>query len=73
MNVTVDVYTKDVDAAVEAFKKAIESGATNINLRSIEDYETNEFASLNLMFESDHSSEAITMLDNGSFSRDSGL
>lgn len=72
MKVSVDVYTKDIDAALEAFKIAIEVGATDIRLNSSEDYDTNEFEYLNLMFEADHSSSAISHLDNGSFAKDHG-
>ena len=70
MKVSVDVYTKDVDAALAAFKQAIETGASDVNLRSNEDYETKEFENLNLMFEAEHSSDAISALDNGPFAKD---
>ena len=70
MKVSVDVYTKDVDAAIAAFKLALDSGATDVQLRSNEDWETKKFESLNLMFEADNTSEAITSLDNGPFVRD---
>ena len=70
MKVSVDVYTKDVDAGIAAFRKAIESGATDAQLRSNEDWETKKFESLNLMFEADNKSEAISSLDDGPFVRD---
>ncbi len=70
MKVSVDVYTKDVDAGLAAFKLALESGATDAQLRSNEDWETKKFENLNLMFEADNTSEAITSLDNGPFVRD---
>ncbi len=70
MKVSVDVYTKDVDAGLAAFKLALDSGATDAQLRSNEDWETKKFESLNLMFEADNTSEAITSLDNGPFARD---
>ena len=70
MKVSVDVYTKDVDAGLAAFKLTLESGATDAQLRSNEDWETKKFESLNLMFEADNTSEAITSLDNGPFARD---
>jgi hypothetical protein len=44
MKVSVDVYTKDVDAALVAFKAAIESGATDVRLNSSEDYDTRAFS-----------------------------
>ena len=70
MKVSVDVYTKDVDAGIAAFKLALENGATDIQLRSNEDWETKKFESLNLMFEADNKSEAISNLDSGPFARD---
>ena len=70
MKVNIDVYTKDLDAGLAAFKKAVEEGGTSINLSSSEDYETNKFEYLNLMFEADHTSDAISQLDNGLFSSD---
>ena len=70
MKVSIDVYTKDIDAALVAFKKAVSEGATDVALRSSENYETNEFEYLNLSFVAEHSSDAIPSLDNGSFSKD---
>jgi len=70
MKVSVDVYSKDVDATLAAFKLALESGATDIRLNSNEDYDTSAFENLNLMFEADHTSEAISALDNGPFVKD---
>lgn len=70
MKVRVDVYTKDVDAALGAFKFAVESGATGVCLNAIEDYQTKKFQHLNLMFEDNHSSPAISLLDDGPFVRD---
>ena len=68
MKVSVDVYTKDVDAALEAFAQAIEAGATDVRLCSNNDWETKEFENLNLSFEAEHTLEVITMLDEGPFS-----
>ena len=70
MKVRVDVYTKNVDAALSAFKTAIEDGATNVGLDSSENYETNKFEYLNLSFMAEHTSESISELDNGLFSPD---
>jgi hypothetical protein len=70
MRVNVDVYTKDIDAALAAFKIALSEGATNINLSSNEDYETKIFEHLNLVFEADHLSDAISNLDKGPFSKE---
>lgn len=71
MIVSVDVYTKDVDSALAAFKLAVESGATNVRLNSNEDYDTKKFENLNLMFDADHTSAAISKLDEGPFVKDS--
>ena len=70
MRVSVDVYTKDIDAGMAAFRKAIDEGATDVQLRSNEDWDTKKFECLNLMFEADHKSEALAQLDDGPFSRD---
>jgi len=70
MKVSVDVYTKDVDAGLAAFKLALDSGAKDVQLRSNEDWESKKFENLNLMFEADNKSEAISNLDNGPFVRD---
>lgn len=70
MKVNVDVYTTDVDAGIAAFKNALDAGATDVQLRSSEDYDTRKFESLNLMFEADHKSEALAQLDDGPFSKD---
>lgn len=71
MKVTVDVYTKDVEAAAEAFKHAVRSGATEVHLSSHEDWDTKEFQHLNLTFVADYKSEAISKLDEGPFVKDS--
>jgi len=70
MRVSVDVYTTDVEAGMAAFKLALENGATDVQLRSNEDWETKKFESLNLMFEADNKSDAINQLDNGKFTKD---
>lgn len=70
MKVNVDVYTTDIDAGIAAFKNALDAGATDVQLRSNEDYDTRKFESLNLMFEADHKSEALAQLDDGPFSKD---
>ena len=70
MRVSVDVYTTDIEAGMAAFKLALESGATDVQLRSNEDWDSKKFESLNLMFEADHKSEALTQLDDGPFTKD---
>lgn len=71
MKVSVDVSTKNLDAALSAFKLAIESGAVSVRLNSSEDYDTKKFEYVNLTFEADHTSVAIAKLDDGPFERDS--
>ena len=70
MRVSVDVYTTDIEAGMAAFKLALESGATDVQLRSNEDWDSKKFESLNLMFEADHKSAALAQLDDGPFSRE---
>lgn len=70
MKVSVDVCSKDVDASLAAFKLALESGATDIRLSSIEDWNTKEFQYLTLGFEADHTSPAVAHLDEGPFVKD---
>jgi ribonuclease HI len=70
MKVRVDVYTKDLDAALAAFKSAVKEGAYNVSLRTDNDYDTKVLNYLNLDFEGDHSMECIGALDNGPFSDD---
>ncbi len=70
MKVSIDVYTKDVNAALEAFKIAIEGGATNVRLHSSEDYYGKKLEYINLMFDADHSSSSISHLDDGPFVQD---
>jgi len=71
MKVSVDVYTKDIDAALAAYKQAVECGATDIRMNSVHDWDSKEFESINLMFDADHSSDAIGALDTGPFVKDS--
>lgn len=70
MRVSVDVYTTDVEAGMAAFKVALDAGASDVQLRSYEDYDSKKFECLNLMFEADHKSEALAQLDSGPFNRD---
>ena len=70
MIVSVDVYTKDVDAALAAFKNAIENGGTNVRLSSSEDSDSKELEHVNLMFDADHTSVAVSELDKGPFVKD---
>lgn len=70
MIVRVDVYTKDVNAALSAFKTAFETGASDLSLNSYDDRDARVVRYFNLSFEAEHSSEAISDLDNGPFNVD---
>lgn len=67
MKVSVDVYSKDLEACLKAFKHALETGAEEVCLRSNHDYDTKEFENLQLSFEADHNNEALASLDDGPF------
>lgn len=67
MKVLVNVFTKDVDAAVAAYKKAVECGATDVSLQSYEDYDSEEVGHFCLSFNAEHTSEGIADLDHGPF------
>jgi|TARA_Y100000294_G_scaffold76404_1_gene72025 hypothetical protein len=69
MLVSVDVYTKDLDAGLNAYKKAMESGAHDVQLNSSHDYESKELEYFNLMFQADHTSEVHSFLDDGPFAK----
>jgi len=69
MKVAVDVYTKDVDAALAAFRSAVDAGATDVRLFSVEDYESKQLEHLNLTFDADHTAEVIGQLDHGPFKK----
>ena len=70
MLVQVDVYSKDVDKSLEAFKNAFTNGARVIRLHTSEDDNTGALEYINLMFEAEHTSEAISFLDSGAFQKD---
>lgn len=67
MQVRVDVYTKDMDAALDAYQKAIKAGAHDVALNSNHDYESKELEYFNLMYNGDHSMQCISELDEGPF------
>ena len=71
MKVSVDVYTKDLDAALEAFKAAFIANASSINLRVNEDWNTKVFENFELTFEADHKSLAIEAVSSDNFKADS--
>jgi len=70
MKVTVEVYSQDVDACLEVFKKALDTGASDVCLNSNHDWDSKEFESLRLTFEADHSNEALASLDDGPFQKE---
>lgn len=71
MRVSCDVYTKDVDAALAAYKTAIKQGATDVRLNSSENYDTKEFEYLNLMFDCENTASIFKELDDRPFDKDS--
>ena len=71
MKVSIDVYTKNVDAALAVFKSALETGAIDMHLRSSEDYNSGALEYLNLMFRAEHTSPVLKELDEGPFVDDS--
>jgi hypothetical protein len=71
MKISVDVYSQDIDASLKAFKHALDTGASDVNLASNHDWDTKKWESLNLRFEADHNNEALASLDDGPFQKDS--
>ena len=71
MKVNVNVYTKDLNAALSAYKLAVESGAIDINLCSHENWDTEKFEHFSFSFVADNRSDAISKLDDGPWFRDS--
>ena len=69
-NLTVDVYTRDVDAALAAFKAAVEAGATSVRLSSNEAWGTGVFENVNLSFEAAPGSEVASLVKRPPFVRD---
>ena len=67
MKVSVDVYSKDLEACLKAYKHAIESGAEEVCLTSNHDYDTDGFENFQLSFEADHNNAALASLDDGPF------
>jgi len=65
MKVSVLVYTKDIDSAFSAVRKAVEENILEIQLRS-EDWEPKERVFI-IVFKADHTSAAISHLDGGNF------
>lgn len=72
LTLSVDVYTKDVDAALAAFKAALEAGATSVRISSNEEWGTKAFENVNLMFEATPGSDVIALVKRPPFVRDPG-
>jgi len=70
MKVRVDVYSKDVEASLEAYKNALEEGACDLDLRSDHESDSKIFKHLNLTYDGDHSMKCINDLDSGPFVTD---
>lgn len=71
MKISIDVYTKDIDAALDAFRVASASGR-ELCLTSNHDYNDGTFENYNFRVEVDHlqATELLEMLDNGQYSAD---
>jgi len=69
MKVSVDVYTKDIDSAFSAVRKAVEENISEIQLRGFQNWETKE-RTFNIMFDADHTSAVLSHLDDGNFLKD---
>lgn len=67
MKVKVDVYSKDIESSLHAFKTALENGATDISIYARNNYDTNEFEYINIMLQVDHKSYILELLDSGNF------
>jgi lipoate-protein ligase B len=66
MIVSLKVTTEDVHAALDAFKLAVECGATDLSLQSVEDFE-NKVERFSLSLRVDHTFIAMSKLDDGPF------
>jgi hypothetical protein len=67
MKVAVDVYTKNLDAVLDAFKSAYIANAKDMNLRVNEEWNTKTFENFELTFEADHKSSAIEAVNTEDF------
>lgn len=67
MKVSICVYTTDLEASLEAYRVAIESGAIDVALSSSHEWESKELEYFNLQFQADHTNTAISHLDHGPF------
>ena len=70
MKVSINVYTKDIDAALKAYRIAVESDALSVSLITSHDWETKKFEYFELRFEAEHENPAISNLDKGPFKTD---
>tara|TARA_A100001015_G_scaffold103474_1_gene114864 strand:+ start:4912 stop:5133 length:222 start_codon:yes stop_codon:yes gene_type:complete len=73
MKISVEVYSQDIDASLNAFKDAFNSGAVRVFLRSSHDYDTGKFEYLNLRYDADHNNEALARLEKGPFQEDTSF
>lgn len=70
MQVSVEVYTKDLEAALNAFKVAVEEDANDCVLSAVEDWGSKKIECFTLTFAADHRSKAVSQLDDGPFCKD---
>lgn len=70
MQISVDVYTESLEAAIDVFKMAVDNGAWDARLNAEMDSRTSKTKKLkyiNLSFIIDHASPVLMHLDSGKF------
>lgn len=75
MQISVDVYTESLDAAIDVFKLAVANGAWDARLNAemnSRDSKERKVKYINLGFYIDHSSPVLMHLDNGKFAHETG-
>ena len=70
MQVSLDIYTTEIDEIMEIFKLAIEDGAIDVRLNTEHDYHSKQLECYNLSFEIDHNSDVLNLIDDGPFYKD---
>jgi hypothetical protein len=70
MQVTVEAFTKDLEAALKAFKVAAKENASDCVLSAVENWSSKDLECFTLAFAADHRSKAVSQLDDGPFFKD---